>query len=68
MFDASSAKLTDRAPEAYAEALVLAGAGEILLSSVDEDGSQAGYDLKLVKQGDSGDIRTGDCLWWRRAA
>lgn len=50
MFDASSAKLTDRAPEAYAEALVLAGAGEILLSSVDEDGSQAGYDLKLVNK------------------
>lgn len=50
VYDASSAKLTDRAPEAYAEALVLAGAGEILLSSVDEDGSQAGYDLKLVNK------------------
>jgi cyclase len=48
VYDASSAKLTDRFPEAYAEELVLAGAGEILLSSVDEDGSQAGYDLKLV--------------------
>ena len=48
VYDASSAKLTDRSPEIYAEELVHAGAGEIFLSSVDEDGRQAGYDLKLI--------------------
>lgn len=48
VYDASSAKLTDRSPETYAEELVHAGAGEVFLNSVDQDGSQTGYDLKLI--------------------
>jgi cyclase len=48
VYDASSGKLTDRSPENYASELVNAGAGEIFLNSVDEDGRQAGYDLKLI--------------------
>lgn len=48
VFDASSGKLTDRTPEAQAEALARAGAGEIFLNSVDRDGTQEGYDLKLI--------------------
>ncbi len=35
---------------AWAKALERAGAGEILINSVDRDGTQAGYDLELVRQ------------------
>jgi cyclase len=35
---------------AWAKALERAGAGEILINSVDRDGTQAGYDLALVRQ------------------
>lgn len=48
VFDASSGKLTDRTPEAYAEKLACTGAGEIFLNSVDRDGTRQGYDLKLI--------------------
>lgn len=34
----------------WARAVERAGAGEILLNSVDRDGTQSGYDLELVKQ------------------
>jgi imidazole glycerol-phosphate synthase subunit HisF len=34
----------------WAKAVERAGAGEILLNSVDRDGMQSGYDLELVKQ------------------
>lgn len=37
-------------PVAWAKAVERAGAGEILLTSVDRDGTQAGYDLELVRQ------------------
>lgn len=48
VYDASSGKLTNRTPEAWAETLARAGAGEIFLNSVDRDGAQEGYDLKLI--------------------
>jgi cyclase len=48
VYDASSGKLTDRAPEIYAAELARAGAGEIFLNNVDRDGTQEGYDLKLT--------------------
>jgi cyclase len=50
VYDAALAELTDRSPEIYAEAMVRAGAGEIFLNSVDADGVQAGYDLRLVEK------------------
>ena len=34
----------------WAKAVERAGAGEILLNSVDKDGTQSGYDLELVRQ------------------
>lgn len=37
-------------PERYAAWLQDAGAGEILLTSIDRDGTQRGYDLDLVRQ------------------
>jgi cyclase len=48
VFDASTGKLTNRVPEAWAGELARAGAGEIFLNSVDRDGTQEGYDLKLI--------------------
>lgn len=48
VYDASSGKLTDHAPETYAAELARAGAGEIFLNNVDRDGTQEGYDLKLI--------------------
>jgi cyclase len=48
VYDASSGKLTNHAPEAWAETLVQAGSGEIFLNSADRDGVQEGYDLKLI--------------------
>lgn len=48
VFDASTGKLTNRSPEVHAEELARVGAGEIFLNSVDRDGTQEGYDLKLI--------------------
>ena len=36
-------------PSAFAEEVVSLGAGEILLTSMDRDGSKAGYDLALTR-------------------
>lgn len=48
VYDAQSGKLTNRTPEAWAEDLAQAGAGEIFLNSVDHDGTQEGYDLNVI--------------------
>lgn len=39
-----------RRPAEFARACVAAGAGEILLQSIDRDGTRSGYDLDLVKE------------------
>lgn len=36
-------------PRALAEAMQRAGAGEILLNSIDKDGTMSGYDLELIR-------------------
>jgi cyclase len=41
--------------EDHCQALVKAGAGEILVNSIDGDGTMAGFDLKLIK-------RVADCV------
>ena len=41
------------------------GAGEILLTSMDRDGTNAGYDLELTRRSPSGQ-RAGDRLGRRR--
>jgi len=48
VFDASSGKLTKLSPQVHAANLARAGAGEIFLNNVDQDGAQQGYDLKLI--------------------
>jgi cyclase len=41
---------TGRRPVDFAVEMEAAGAGEILLTSVDRDGTREGYDLKLIRQ------------------
>lgn len=45
----SGIKKTGRKPAEYAREMEARGAGEILLSAIDRDGTMEGYDLKLVK-------------------
>ena len=40
---------TGRDPVSVAEALVAEGAGEVLVNSIDRDGTMTGYDLELVR-------------------
>ena len=46
----SGSKLKDHHPVEWAKELEALGAGEILLTSVDKDGSMEGYDYDLTKQ------------------
>jgi cyclase len=46
----SGTQPTGRDPIAVAIALADAGAGEILLTAIDRDGTMAGYDLALIRQ------------------
>jgi len=41
---------TGKTPLAVAQAMAAAGAGEILLTSIDRDGSLSGYDIELIRQ------------------
>src|SRR5690606_26064007 len=64
----------DEEPEAYARRMEAAGAGEILLNSIDRDGAAEGYDVEITRRvadsvsipviacggvGDFSDFRTG---------
>jgi cyclase len=42
-------KRTGRRPAEYAQEMERRGAGEILVTSIDRDGSMEGYDLRLIK-------------------
>lgn len=46
---AGGTRRTDRSPLDHARRLAAAGAGEILLNSVDRDGTRGGYDLGLIR-------------------
>ncbi len=50
VFDCTKRATTNLDPLRHAEALVALGAGEVLLTSVDRDGTQVGYDGALVQQ------------------
>lgn len=50
LYQASTAKLLDGSWLDYLSAFVSAGAGEILLNSVNKDGTLTGPDLQLIKQ------------------
>jgi cyclase len=46
---AGGRRKTGRAPADWAQELASRGAGEIIVNSVDQDGTLAGYDLNLIK-------------------
>jgi cyclase len=50
VFGEGGSKATGHDPVAYARKMQEHGAGEILLASIDRDGTMAGYDLDLVSQ------------------
>jgi imidazole glycerol-phosphate synthase subunit HisF len=50
VYDHVSQKATKINPVEYAQMAVLKGAGEILLNSVDRDGTFSGYDIDLLKK------------------
>ena len=50
VYDSATRKLTDKDPLEHAEELVRMGAGEVLVNSVDRDGTQQGYDHELVRR------------------
>jgi cyclase len=50
VFDHRKDTTTSRSPVDHARALEQCGVGEILLNSVDQDGTMAGFDLELVRE------------------
>ncbi len=48
IYDGSRGKITDKDPFEYAVSVEKMGAGEILLTSVDRDGTMEGYDIELI--------------------
>ena len=48
-FSHSGTRATGREPVAWAQELECRGAGEILLTSVERDGTMQGYDLELIR-------------------
>ena len=50
VFTRAGSQNTGRTPRAHVEAVVAQGAGEILLTSIDRDGTMSGYDVELIKE------------------
>lgn len=57
VYDSTARKVLDIDPVAHAERMVELGAGEIMVNSVERDGTQSGYDVDLVR-GLTGRLRT----------
>lgn len=49
VFTRAGSDNTGRTPRAHAEAVVAQGAGEILLTSIDRDGTMSGYDVEMIR-------------------
>ncbi len=49
VFSHAGVDIPERDPVAWAKRLVKLGAGEVLLTSVDRDGTMSGYDLELLR-------------------
>jgi imidazole glycerol-phosphate synthase subunit HisF len=49
VYSHSGTRRTDKHPVEFASLMERMGAGEILLTSIDKDGTQTGYDLELIK-------------------
>ena len=40
------------------------GAGELLITSMDRDGTKKGYDIKLISEIEKKREYTNYCIWW----
>jgi cyclase len=49
VYVAAGSKNTGRSPADYARDMEQAGAGEVILNSIDRDGTWEGYDIKLIR-------------------
>jgi imidazole glycerol-phosphate synthase subunit HisF len=49
VFTRAGSQNTGKDPRAHAEAVVAQGAGEILLTSIDRDGTMSGYDVEMIR-------------------
>ena len=65
VFTYSGTKNTKLDPIEWAVRVAELGAGEILLNSMDRDGSMEGYDIETIAQVSSA-VSACYCLWWRR--
>jgi len=50
VFTRAATENTGRTPREHAEAVVASGAGEILLTSIDRDGTMNGYDVEMIRE------------------
>ena len=50
VFTRAGTRNTGLSPQAHAEAVVARGAGEILLTSIDRDGTMTGYDVGMIRE------------------
>lgn len=50
VYDSAKGSLTDKDPFEHADRLAAFGAGEVLVNSVDRDGTQQGYDHELISK------------------
>jgi cyclase len=53
LYSSATGKLLDKPWMDFLQEAVAAGAGEIVLNSVDRDGTMSGMDLKLIRQASS---------------
>ena len=50
VFTRAGSQNTGKTPREHAEAVVAEGAGEILLTSIDRDGTMSGYDVGMIRE------------------
>ena len=50
VFTRAGSQNTGLAPREHADAVVASGAGEILLTSIDRDGTMSGYDVAMIRE------------------
>ena len=50
VFTRAGTNNTGLSPHAHAESVVAKGAGEILLTSIDRDGTMSGYDVEMIRE------------------
>ena len=62
-FSHSGTTNTQNSPVKIAKEVEARGAGEILVTSIDRDGTMKGYDIKLIEQV-AGSVNIRNSIWW----